>query len=223
MRARRCALVVVGLALAACTQSRGLKISEIGAGRVELYLNEPNTNALDLGGQTLDWQAVDPSGTNLSHSGSIDLGGSLDGEQFFVVFEQPGHTGVPTTEFYNNFNNQSVKGLEVAPTTLGPVDPALAYAFRVHGRQLRYIFPIFYTYDETDDTVRFGPRGRPNIGGTFTEDYSLDPVIRTQAVGLTKGRTIRRKTTQIGTLDTPADRDLEADWQTDDESYGKPK
>jgi hypothetical protein len=180
---------------------------------------------LELEGQTLEWRSVDNSNPTMNTplSGSIDLVGSLDGGQFIVVFEEPGHPGAGSTAFYSNFFNQSVLGIEVAQDALGPVDPTRAYAFRVHGHVFHYVFPFFYYYVDSDDTVRFGPLGRPNIGGSFTEDNSLEPVTRTQAVVRTKGRTIRRKTTVVNTVDTPADRDREADWQTDDESYGAAK
>jgi len=218
------ALSLAVLALCACTQNRKLWISEVGAQRLELYLDEPNGNALALGGQTLDWVAVDPMGVNAPQSGSIDLSGSIPGGGFVVLFEDPSGPAVGSTPAtVNDFLNRPVPGLAVAPSALGPTDPALGYAFRVHGHEFRYVFPFFYTYDDTDDTVRFGPPGRPNIGGTFTEDGSLQPVNRTPTVRQTKGRTIRRKTTSPNGVDIPVDRDREADWQTDDESWGTAK
>ena len=220
-------LVAVSLAvlsLCACTQNRRLRISEVGAQRLELYLDEPNGNALALQGQTLDWVAVDPSGMNAPHSGSIDLAGSIPGGGFLVLFEDPSVApGGATPSTVDDFFHRSRPGLAVAPDALGPTDPTLGYAFRVHGHEFRYVFPFFYTYDDTDDTVRFGPPGRPNIGGAFSEDGSLQPVTRTPTMGQTKGRTIRRKTTRINGVDTPADRDREADWQADDESWGSAK
>jgi hypothetical protein len=218
------ALSLVVLALCACTQNRRLWISEAGAQRLELYLDEPSTNTLALGGQTLDWVAIDPSGMNSPHSGSIALAGKLDGGGFVVLFEDPsGPPGGASPGFVDDFFSRSRAGLAVATDALGPTDSALAYAFRVHGHEFRYIFPFFYTYDDTDDTVRFGPPGRPNIGGAFMEDGSLQPVTRTPTVMQTKGRTIRRKTNPNLAVDTPVDRDKEADWQTDDESWGTAK
>jgi hypothetical protein len=212
------------LALCGCTQNRKLWINEVGAQRLELYLDEPNGNALALHGQTLDWVALDPSGVNAPQSGSIDLSGSIPGGGFLVLFEDPsGPPGGSTPANVDDFFHRSRAGLAVAPDALGPTDSALGYAFRVHGHEFRYVFPFFYTYDDTDDTVRFGPRGRPNIGGTFTEDNSLQPVTRTPTMGQTKGRTIRRKTVGVGGVDSPVDRDREADWQTDDESWGSAK
>jgi hypothetical protein len=220
-------LVAVSLAvlsLCACTQNRRLWISEVGAQRLELYLDEPNGNALALPGQTLDWVALDPSGMNAPQSGSVDLAGSIPGGGFLVLFEDPSVApGGATPATVDDFFHRSRAGLAVAPNALGPTDPMLSYAFRVHGHEFRYIFPFFYTYDDTDDTVRFGPPGRPNIGGAFSEDGSLQPVTRTPTVGQTKGRTIRRKTTRINGVETPADRDREADWKPADESWGSAK
>jgi len=213
------------LALCACTQDRKLRISEVGAERLELYLDEPNTNVLRLGGQTLEWAAVDPNGVVAPASGRIDLAGELPGGGFIVLFEDPtGPSGGAVPANVDDFFHRSRPGLAVAPASLGAVDPALDYAFRIHGHEFRYVFPFFYTYDDTDDTVRFGPaQHRPNIGGAFSEDGTLQPVNRTPTMGQTKGRTIRRKTTQINGVDTPVDRDREADWQTDDESWGSAK
>ncbi len=156
---------------------------------------------MEVEGQTLEWRSVDNSNPTMNPplSGSIDLVGSLDGGQFIVVFEEPGHVGAGSTAFYSNFFSQSVLGIEVAQDALGPVDPTRAYAFRVHGHVFHYVFPFL----DSDDTVRFGPLGRPNIGGSFTEDNSLEPVTRTQAVARTKGRTIRRKTTVVNTSTRP--------------------
>jgi hypothetical protein len=208
---------------AACTVHRQLWISEVGAGRLELYLAEDPNASLDLAGHTLEWQANDPSG--VTSTGRIDLtGGTVPGGQYVVVWEGAGPTGAVTPSNFNNFHNQSVLGLETAPGALGPTDSNTAYAFRVHERHSRYVFPIFYETTETDDEVRFGPGTRPNLGGSFSEDHmALDQVDRTAAVGLTKGRTIRRKTVaNAANVDIPVDRNREADWQTDDESYGAP-
>ena len=216
------ALSLVVAALCACTQQRKLWISEVGAQRLEVYLDEPTTNTLALAGQTLEWTALDPNGATVS--GSIRLSGQLAGGGLLVLFEDPtGPPGGSTPGFVDDFFHRSRAGLAVAPAALGPIDPALAYSFRVHGHKFRYVFPFFYTYDDTDDVVRFGPSPRPNNGGTFSEDNSLQPVDRTPTMGQTKGRTIRRKTNPNLQPDTPVDRDREADWQTDDESWGEVK
>ena len=194
----------------------------MGAGRLELYLAEEPNNALDFAGHTLEWRSNDPGGA--SSTGRIDLaGGALRGGQYLVVWEGGGPAGAVTPSTYTNFHNQSVLGLETAPGALGPVDSASSYAFRVHESHSRYVFPFFYVTQETDDEVRFGPGVRPNLGGQFSEEQMHPVVDRTPAVGVVKGRTIRRKTVQSPAgVDVPVDRDREADWQTDDESWGSP-
>jgi hypothetical protein len=140
-----------------------------------------------------------------------------------VVFEDQNAPPGATPSTYNNFFNQSVRGLAVPTGALGAVDPARSYAYRVSGHWFRYIFPFFYTYDDTDDTVQFGPEPRPSLGGAWTKDDSLVNVVRTQAAGLVRGQTLRRHTTQVNGVDTPLDRDQEADWRADDETYGTAK
>jgi hypothetical protein len=211
-------LVALACAGVACTQARQLKISEVGAGRLELYLLEDSSHHLDLGGQTLTWAALDSTGALTS--GQIPLVSGLDGGQFLVLWEDPQNSVGPATASYNNFFGQSVLGVSVPVDSLGPVDPLRSYSFRVHGRQFRYIFPFFYTYDETDDEVRFGPTPRPSLGGQFSENGLLQPVERTPTSGRTRGKTLRRV---APVNDIPVDRDREADWTPDDESWGTAK
>ena len=98
------------------------------------------------------------------------------------------------------------------------------YAYRVHGSRFRYIFPFFYTYDDTDNLVRFGPTAdRPSIGGTFIEDGSLDSVVRSARAGLNPAQTIRRDTNMAAGTDIPQNTDQELDWKDDDESFGQAK
>lgn len=220
MRAPRGALIVVSAALAACIQARKLEISEVGAGRLELYLDEPANYSLRLAGQTLAWRAEDPSGANPALEGQIPLVDAIEGGQFVVVFEDSAAPPGATASSYTNFFNQSVRGIAVPTGALGPVDAARSYAFRVSGHEFRYVFPFFWAYDDTDDTVQFGPQPRPTLGGAWTKDDSLVNVVRTQASGLVRGRTLRRHTATVNGVKTPIDRNLEADWRDDDESFG---
>lgn len=220
MRVGRVTLAVAA-ALVGCTASRELEITEVGAGIVELHLNEAVGNQLRLADQSLRFLSTDNSGATPDVSGQVDLIGDIDAGEFIVVFEVAGYSGAPVQQSFTNFTGSSVEGIAVAQGTFGSVDAARSYAFRVYGRRFRYIFPFFYTYDETDDAVTFGPRPRPALGGSYAEDGSLDQVVRTPAQGLTRGQTLRRRAPTVNGVKRPVDRDLEADWRADDESWGE--
>ncbi len=209
----------LALVLAGCTATRGLKLTEVGAGVIELYLDEPPGNRLALRDHVLQYATTDSMGGALVE-GQVELIGSLAGGEFLVVYEEQGHTGPPVQQNYTNFFGQSVLGIVVAPGTLGVVDNARRYAFRVSARRTRYVFPFFYAVDETDDAVAFGARPRPAVGGEFAENGDLDQVMRSATQGATRGRTVRRKTIDVNGVEVPRDRDLEQDWREDDESFG---
>jgi hypothetical protein len=218
--ASRAALALSSILLAGCAYDRALKITEIGPGRVELYLDEDPNQVLALHGQTLAWRATDPAGVNPPVDGQIDLIGEIRGGRFLIVFEDANYSGGPARSSYANFFNQSVEAIVVQGGALPLVDPARAYAYRVSGRNVLYVFPFFFAYHDADDTVRFGPSPRPNLGGDFTEDQSLVNVTLTEAVGIARGQTLRRHTATVNNVERPADRNLEGDWRDDDESYG---
>jgi hypothetical protein len=214
-------ILVVAVALLGCTAEWELKITEVGAGIVELHLNEAAGSQLVLADHAIQFLSTDNSGATANESGQLELIGSLGGGEFLVVFEVAGYTGAPVQQSFTTFTGSNVPGIAVAEGSFGAVDPARSYAYRLYGRRFRYIFPFFYTYDETDDVVTFGPRPRPSLGGTYAEDGSLDQVVRTRAQGLSRGQTLRRRAPTVNGVKTPVDRDLEADWRADDESWGQ--
>ncbi len=214
-----CPLVAL---LAGCTATRGLRITEVGVGVLELYLDEPPDHTLSLSDHVLEFKSVDPA-TGTTEVGSIELFGSLDGGKFMVVWEAPNHTGPPISASYTNFHQRSVDGIAVEPGALGVVDNARSYAYGVSASLYRYVFPFFYALDESDDVVTFGPRPRPSVGGAFAETGALDSVMRTLAQGIFRGRTVWRKAPSVNGVNTPQDNDTEADWREDDESFGTAK
>jgi hypothetical protein len=125
--------------------------------------------------------------------------------------------GPPVEDTYTNFDNQSVRGFAIEPGTLGPLDNAKSYAYRVSGRHTRYIFPFFFAEDRTDDTLLFGPQPRPTIGGAFAEDGSLASILRSTTQSFLRGQSVWRRVRN----DIPIDSDEEANWRQDDESFGK--
>jgi hypothetical protein len=230
-------LALVLPSLAACTADRHLLISEVGFGAVELYLDEPADYTLDLSDQMLEVRTRVPDPSNpmqdIPYERSFELFGTLNGGEYLVIWEQPGRVGVPAYELYQNDDEEYVTAIAVEPGTLGPavmamggtvevsVDNTRPYSFRVHGKHTRYVFPFFYAYDVTDDTVTFGPGPRPEIGGAFTETGALNAVARRKAVGLTTGQSVWRKTRNTPAGDVPKDADTEDDWRQDDENFGK--
>ena len=205
----------------ACTTHRGLMLTEVGDGALELYLDESADRTLPLRHVDLRWKShadgADPE------EGTVALTGEIRGGEYVVVWEKPGHTGVPSRENYTNFENQSVRGVAVAEGSFGAVDNARSYAFRIYQKRTVYVFPFFYRIERLDDVVTFGPRPRPEIGGTFSENGDLDEVERSAAVSTLRGQTVWRKLHEVNGVDVPRDADLESDWRQDDESYGKAK
>jgi hypothetical protein len=231
------ALVLVLPSLAGCTADRKLMISEVGFGVLELYLDEPPDHTLDLSDHVLEVRTRVPDPANpmqdVPYERSFELWGTLAGGQYLVIWEQPGRTGMPAYEQYENDDEEYVTAIAVEPGTLGPaalamdgtvqvsVDNTRPYSFRVHGKHTRYVFPFFYAQDVTDDVVTLGPRPRPEIGGAFTETGALDAVARRKAIGLTTGQSAWRKTRNTPGGDVPKDGDTEDDWRQDDENLGR--
>lgn len=207
--------------LAACTADRGLKLTEVGVGVVELYLDEPSDKTLRLDDVELRWMSHG-SGGSAPEQGTIELSGSIDGGDYLVLFEETGHTGPPARRSYTNYDNQGVPGMAVAVGTFGTVDNARSYAYRVYQKRYIYIFPFFYRIEEVDDVVTFGPTPRPAIGGAFLLNGDLDNVQRTPTSTI-RGQTVWRKTRNVNGVDVPRDTDTEENWRQDDESYGKAK
>ena len=222
-------LVVSTLALLAttgCATSRNLKLTEVSLNAVELYLDEPMGNILDLTGQKLRYMTW--SGDDVQ----IDLFGTIKGGGWLIVWQgtgTPPFTGPPVSSDYANFFGRNVPGILVADGFFAHPQ-ANTFAYRVYGRGTRYIFPFFVFYDDVDDVVKFGggPQGpvpRPDIGGTFHETGQLGAnKARDPGQGGGQALTISRKWQYDpnGMAIAPIDTDDESDWERTGDSLGAP-
>jgi len=211
------------VSMTGCATTRNLKITEVSLNAVELYLDEPRSNSLDLTGQKLRY--MNSSGDQVE----LDLFGTIPGGGWLIVWEAPNCTGCPASLDYVNFFNNNVPGIAV-PQGFFANPQADTFAYRVYGRGTRYIFPFFIFYDDVDDVVKFGggsqgPVPRPDIGGTFQETGQLGAnKARVPGQGGSQARTISRRWQYdtSGLPTTPIDTDDESDWERTGDSLGAP-
>jgi hypothetical protein len=198
------------------TEQRKLLVSEVGTTALELYLDEPPTNAMTLGsGLKLSFSSA------MGASHTIDLGafgGSITGGSFLIIWESGNYQGLPVAEPFSGGQTGAVPGIKVAHGLLTdfrtlPSEVKLSGSRnRVSG--LLAIFPLFKT-DVIDDVVRFGTPvpDRPDSGGTFVP--AADPsLILDNPSGSVHLQ--RRWNGSAGPVDT----DNEADWQKLGQSWG---
>jgi hypothetical protein len=201
MRPIHCPVVVVfvSLLLPACGVDRKLKITEVAPNTIELYLDEPSGNQLDLTNMKFKWVSQDPMAQ--PKSGEVDLGlaGTLQGGTFLMIFEGSNYSGPPVAQ---NFHNQ-IPGIKVKDNFFPGYGQNPSVSMSVDGKHYRtYIVFVPIYRDTVNDVVRFGPRPRPNLFGVFNEDGSLDGLrpVGTQSIGRAFSNGI------------PVDTDSEADW-----------
>jgi hypothetical protein len=208
------ALAAAGaLTLTGCSNDRNLKITEVGLTAVELHLDEPAGNSLALVDQQLRY--VNSAG----YQSQIDLFGTIYGDGWLIIWEQPNYQGPPVSASYTNYFGRQIPGIQVKE---GFFDSANAdgFAYRLTGSHFRYIFPFFYAYDNTEDVVKFGPGTRPATGGAYTETGYLGAMKpRTQGAGATPSKTISRLWSRA-TPPKMIDTDNEADWERKDDNFG---
>jgi len=215
------------LGINGCATNRNLKITEVSLDAVELYLDEPRANSLDLTGQKLRYM------NSQGDDKEVDLFGTLPGGGWLIVWQgTPGtatsYSGVPFSDNYVNFFGRNVPGIHVSDGFFSKPQSE-TFAYRVYGRGTRYIFPFFIFYDDTDDVVKFGgvTQGspavpRPDIGGTFQETGQLG-ANKTRDPG-PGGRTISRQWNydQNSIPVAPIDTDNENDWERVRDNLGAP-
>ena len=204
-------LVVVSLLLVGCADTpRNLKITEVSADRVELFLVEPSTNVeLQLTHMKLRWISQDPNAQPVN--GELDLGwaGPLRGQQFLVIHEGANYAGPPVAE---NFR-PTTPGIKVRNGFFPGYIDGTKVSMSVDGRSPRGLFLIRLTTDVVNDIVRFGPIPRPTLAGAFNEDGTLN-AIRPEGG--------RKSVSRRFSTSTPVDTNSEADWSLQDESIGVP-
>jgi hypothetical protein len=197
--------LLLGLALAGCQKNRNLKLTEIGPNRVELFLDEPGDRHLNLTSINFAWisQVRAPS-----DRGDVSLGlvGSLQGQQFLVIFEDPNYMGPPVAQDFRP-NTPGIKVRDNFFPNYGD-DPGVSMHVKgTHGGTSVLFVP---TRETVGDLVSFGPRPRPTLAGTFNENGTLDRV-------KPQGSDSVSRRFSAG---SPVDTDSEADWLLQTESIG---
>lgn len=210
--------VLLLLTLAGCSQRRGLLITEWFPEVVELYLDEPASESLDLSQFSLQVQArqdLIPNVDEPDHRNQVDLLGTLSGGSYRVIFEESGYTGPPVASTYTDpVTTRQVPGIKVEEGFFGWNLGGASTSLRISGttRGPGGLAGLFYVRDFVDDVLRLGGRPRPSLGGGFTEDTPA-PVplpVPPQTLGRKWGP------------DGPLDNDLESDWRPGSRTFGEP-
>ena len=153
-------VLVPGCALVCgCGVHRNLKITEVLPNQVELYLDEPASNRLDLTNMKLKWTLTDPTATPSVTTGELDLGiaGSLQGGQFLVIFENPNYSDVPVAQAFHG----PIAGIKVKDGFFPPYGGNPSAAMTVDGSHYRSFVVFVPVYqDKVNDVVTFGPSPR---------------------------------------------------------------
>ncbi len=203
-------LVTVSFLLVGCNVNRNLKVTEVAADRVELFLDEPADKELYLTGIKLKWISQDPNAQPVS--GEVDLGaaGPLHGRQFLVVFEDANYTDVPVAQA---IGSGTILGIKVRGGFFPGYITGTSVSMGVSGKNTRSVFFVPLYYHHADDVVRFGPRPRPLLAGAFNENGSLDNI------GPEGGR---ESVSRTFSGSDPTDSNSEADWSLRPNSIGIP-
>ena len=197
------ALVLASLALGGCGVNRKLKITEVQPNQIELYLDEPTGNRLDLTNMKLKW-ATNKMNANPA-SGEINLGiaGAIRGGQFFMIYEYSGHTGAPIAR---NFQ-ANIPGIALEPGYFPGYSDEPGISIGVTGRHRRSVFLI---EDKVSDGVTFGAPPRPAAYSSFTETHSLDMEKPSGSTSINRAFN----------GSTPVDTNSESDWSAGPQSPG---
>jgi len=210
--------VLAVISVSGCTNNRRLLITEWFPEVVELYLDEPTGNTLNLAPYSMNVVAkvdLNPNVPEPDYSGTADLVGTITGGSYLVVFEEFGYRGTPVAGTYTDpVTGRQLPGIKVKEGFFGWNQGGASTSLRVSGvsRGPGGIAGLFSARQRVDDVLKIGGRPRPSIGGTFTEDTSA-PVTLPQAP-----RTMGRKWGPNG----PIDNDLESDWRAGPGTFGAP-
>lgn len=108
----RSLLVLSWVAVSAgCQKNWKLEVTEVDKKDIELYLDHPSDEALDLSGMSVAWVA------SSGQRHDIDLGlvpDALQGGQFLVIWEYRNYSGPPVAEQYSGGAAGRVPGIKVA-------------------------------------------------------------------------------------------------------------
>lgn len=195
-------LLTVSLAFSGCGIHRKLEVTEVMPNEVELFLDEPSNNQLDLTNMKFQWISTAPTmPTPTTTTGEVDLGlvGPLRGGKFLMIFEDPNYTGDPVAQSFPG-NTAGIKVKNGFFPGYGS-DPSVSMG--INGSHYRtYIIFVPVYQDKVNDVVRFGPSPRPSLSGTFNEDNTLAGV-KPQG---------NQSVSRTFSGSTPTDTDSESDW-----------
>ncbi|MBZ4417511.1 hypothetical protein [Myxococcus sp. RHSTA-1-4] len=210
--------VLLLVALAGCTQRRGLVITEWFPEVVELYLDEPASETLDLSPFSIQVRArqdLNPNVDEPDYANQAGLLGTMSGGSYLVIFEEFGYSGPPVSSTYTDpVTARQVPGIKVAEGFFGWNLGGASTSLRISGvtRGPGGIAGLFHVRQSVDDVLLLGGRPRPSIGGDFTED-TPSPVPLPLAP-----QTMGRKWGPGG----PLDNDVESDWRAGPRTFGEP-
>ena len=192
------ALVLLAPLALGCGVNRKLKITEVQPNQIELYLDEPSDNRLDLRNMKLKWATAQSTGEI-----NLGLAGEIRGGQYFMVYEHGSHSGPPAAQ---NFQT-NIPGIVVQGGTFPGYSNEPGVSMGVTGKHYRTFGLI---QDKVSDAVTFGTPPRPVAYGSFTEDRTLDD---DKPSG---GTSISRRYSGSAPVDT----DHESDWSSQPQSPG---
>lgn len=196
--------VVALLLLPACVKRWDLRLSEVGKRNVEIYLDEPPSEALNLRNFKLSWSGAGGLGEQLDLGA---FGQNLPGGGFLIVWEQGGYTGPPVAASFSGGQTGAVPGIKVKGGFFDQIDNVAAEVLVEGSRNVA----LFVTH-KVSDVVRFGSpvADRPATGGSFRSDGNL-----TNPSG---SASLQRKWSG----GAPRDTDAESDWLKRLTSWGVP-
>jgi hypothetical protein len=197
--------------LAGCQKPRNLKLTEIGTNRVEIFLDEPGDHSLNLASVNFTWISQDSPGASPRPAptrGDVSLGlvGSLQGQQYLVIFEDPSYQGPPVAQDFRT----GTPGIKVRDSFFPGYGNDPGVSMNVNGSRSGTAVLFIPTTETVSDTLGFGDFRRPALAGTFRDGSALDGV-KPQG-----GRSISRRFSS----GAPVDTDSGIDWSLQPESIG---
>ena len=191
-----------------CSTTRNLRITEVGANRLELFLDEPFGRNLNLTGLNFEWVSQNPNAQPTRGALRLDAAGSMTGGQFLVIYEDARHAGAPVLE---NFR-PNTPGIKVRDDFFPGYGSNPGVSMRVSGEHVGTSVLFIPTQERVNDVVRFGPTPRPSLSGAFVEDNSLSGVKPQGSDSISRRFAAGR----------PVDTDREAEWSLTNQTIGLP-
>ena len=148
-----------------CTVHRKLRITEVGDRGVELYLEGPQSDRLNMAGHRLTYT----TSTGATNTLELSHFGTMNGGTYLVVWEDLNDPTGPERKNFSGGLTGAVPGIRVPAGFFGTMGDDPAAELRVYGKRKRGTVT-----DKTDDCVRWGDKmARPETGGTFYNGSNL--------------------------------------------------